>query len=231
MPEKPLAPVGSGASAAAAACGPPLDVVLVEDHQLVAQVLGAWLHQQPGLRLAGQAPTAEAGLELCLRIQPALVLLDIDLPGMDGLELAAKLRAQLPAAKLVALTGKRDPYTVWRVLQGGLEAFIDKEQPLSLLLAALNAVRAGQHFYSPVFLRIKAEWLQQPEAFHKIVRVAVGHSDDEIGASLKIHPATVHTHRRNIRLKLGVHNDRQLVAYARSWGLEIVRRAVLAPAS
>jgi len=207
-----------------------IDVVLVDDHELVREVLGSWIQQQPGLRLVGQAGTAEAGLELCLRLQPGLVLLDIELPGMDGLELAAKLRVRLPRAKLLALTGKRDPYTVWRVLQGDLDAFVDKEQPLSVLLAAVRAVNAGQGYYSPIFLRIQTEWLHKPEAFQKILSqreqeiiqwVAAGALDPEIAAGLKIRVATVHAHRRNIRQKLAAHNDRELVAYARSWGLQL----------
>lgn len=108
-------------------------MVIVEDHELVARSLGAWINSQPGLRLAGWAGDGEAGLKLCLELKPALVLLDVRLPKLDGLELAAKLRAHLPDARLLALTGQLDAYTIWRALQSGLQGFLDKSQSLDCL--------------------------------------------------------------------------------------------------
>lgn len=225
---------GLGVSPSSPAQAALINIVLVEDHELMAQALGSWIDKQPGLRLAGWAADGPAGLELCLKVKPGLVILDIDLPVFDGLELAARLRTQLPKARLMALTGKRDAYTVWRALQCGLHGFVDKAQPIEKLLAAAHAVIEGKTYYSPVFLKIHAEWLSGPDAFQKILsrreqeilkRIAVGELDDEIGLTLKIAPATVHAHRRNIRYKLELHNDRQLVAYARRWGLDAGLRA------
>ena len=212
----------------------PIGVVIVEDHELMAEVLGTWINAQPGLRLLGHALDGEAGLELCLRMKPGLVLLDVDLPMMDGLELAARLRAELPKARLLALTGRQDAYTIWRALHCGLHGFVDKGQPIEILLEAVRAVNEGKTYFSPLFLKIHAEWLSGPDAFQKILsdreqailkRLAVGELDPEIAKALAITPGTIHAHRRNIRLKLGLRNDRQLVAYARRWGLDAGRGA------
>lgn len=214
---------------AAPSSTPVVAVAVVEDHELVAEALGDWVNRQPGLRLAGCAGDEETGLQLCLKTLPGLVLLDIGLPGSDGLELAFKLRALLPSARLLVMSGKRDPYTIWRVAQSRVHGFIDKSQSLKELDTAVHTVLSGGRYYSPACLKIQADWLSRPEAFHKILstrerailaRAVAGQSDNAIAAVLKITEATVKTHRRNIRRKLGLHSDRELGGYARRWGLD-----------
>ena len=98
---------------------------------------------------------------------------------------------------------------------------------------SITAVAAGQPYFSPVFEQVKNEWLNQPEAFNKVlskreqevlVRVVAGWNEEKISQQLGMALTTVAVHRNNIRRKLGVHNDRDLLAYGRTWGLD---RAVL----
>lgn len=210
----------------------PIRIVIVEDELLVARVLGAWVSRQPDILLAGHAQDGEAGWELCSVQQPDLALVDIALPKLDGLGLVQRLAAAFPKMRLLMMSGLTDPYTIWRVCQSGVHGYIDKTQPPESLMDAIRIVAQGGLFFSPVFQEVKTHWLSQPEAFQKILsdreqeilrRVVNGVDDEKIGSELAISAATVGTHRKNIRQKLGLHNDRDLMAYAKRWGLSAAK--------
>jgi DNA-binding NarL/FixJ family response regulator len=207
----------------------PVRIVIVDDHELLSESLGLWFARQPGLTLAGRAADGEAGWNLCLSLKPDLALVDIELPKLDGLELVKRLRAQLPDLRLLTMSGRMDPYTIWRVFQSGAHGFMEKNSGAELLVEAIRTVAAGGVYFSPVFQKVKQEWLSQPGAFQKILsereqdvlrRVVAGWDDERIGKHLGITASTVAVHRKHIRQKLELHNDRELVAYARVWGLD-----------
>jgi two-component system secretion response regulator SsrB len=207
----------------------PIRIVIVDDHALLAELLGAWIVWHPDLALAGRAEDGEAGWDLCLALQPDLALVDIDLPKLDGLELVKRLRVKMPALRLLAMTGRMDPYTIWRVSQSGVHGYLEKTLPPEVLVAAIRTVAKGGVFFSPGFQKVKQEWLSKPEAFQKILsdreqevlrQVVAGWDDDRIASHLGITATTVAVHRKHIRQKLELHNDRELVAYARLWGLD-----------
>lgn len=207
----------------------PIKIVIVEDHELLSETLGIWFARQPDLKFMGQAEDGVAGEKLCLACQPDLALVDIELPKLDGLELVKRLRMQMPALRLLTMSGRMDPYTIWRVFQSGAHGYLEKNSGAELLLEAVRAVASGGTYFSPVFQTVKQEWLSKPEAFHKILsdreqevlrRVVAGWDDERIGNQLGITATTVVVHRKHIRQKLELHNDRELVAYARMWGLD-----------
>ncbi len=144
-------------------------IVIVEDEKLMAQTLGAWVTQHSEFALAGCAEDGEAGLAPCLAQRPDVALVDIELPKLDGLELVSRLLVQLPQTRLLAMSGLMDPYTIWRVMQSGVHGYIDKTQSPELLLQALSLAAKGENFFSPVFRKVRMEWLSQPEAFQKIL--------------------------------------------------------------
>lgn len=204
-------------------------IVIVEDQQLLAQALAQWVSRQVEYALVGCAADGERGMELCLRTNPGIVLVDIQLPGLDGLELGRRLLRHLPKTRVVAMSGLIDPYTIWRVRQSGVHGYIDKTQGLELLGQCIHAVAEGGTYFSLVFERVRRDWLMLPEAFYKVLSdreqrilrmVAMGQDDHVIGTQLGIADATVGSHRKHIRQKLELHNDRDLVAYARQWGLD-----------
>lgn len=206
-----------------------LRIVIVEDEQLIANFLEVWLARQPDCAVVGRSADGHSGLELCLTTQPDLVLLDIRLPGKDGLDLARQLLDRLPEVRVLALSGHTDPQTVWRACQSGVHGFVEKNQPPDLLMKAIRAVGSGEPFFSDAFEKVKRNWLAQPDAFHKVLsdreqqvlqRVATGWDDARIGAELRISAATVTVHRKHIRQKLALHSDRELIGYARQWGLD-----------
>ena len=206
----------------------PIRIVIVDDHALLAETLGAWIGRHPDLALVGRAEDGEAGWNFCLALKPDLAIVDVDLPKMDGLELARRLLTEMPAIRLLIMTGRMDPYTIWRASQSGVHGYIEKSLPPEMLIESIRAVARGGVFFSPVFQQVKQDWLAQPEAFQKILsnreqdvlrRVVTGQDDERIAKELMIAASTVIVHRKHIRQKLELHNDRELVAYARQWGL------------
>ena len=206
-----------------------LRIVIVENEKLIAKFLETWLAQQPGCSVVGWAPDARSGWDLCLATEPDLALLDIQLPGLSGLELGRRLLARLPNLRVLALSGHVDPQTVWRACQSGIHGFVEKNQPPEVLFQAITAVGAGNLYFSPLFEQVRQQWLAQPDAFHKVLSqreqdvlqcVAGGWDDQQIGDKYLISIATVAVHRKHIRQKLNLHNDRDLIGYARRWGLD-----------
>ena len=210
--------------------GNKIRITIVEDELMVSGVLTAWLGRFRDLQVVGCAADGEAGWELCQSTQPDVALIDIRLPKLDGLELIQRLAEKFPKMRLLAMSGLMDACTIWRVMQSGVHGYINKTQSPESLIQAIRAVAGDNTFFGPVFTQIKREWLSQPEAFQKILSgreqqilrgTAAGWEDDRIGAELGISPVTVQAHRKHIRQKLGVHNDRGLLAYARRWGLDV----------
>lgn len=203
----------------------------MDDHKLLADSMGAWLGRHLEFELVGRAEDGEAGWRMCRELKPDLVVMDVDLPKLDGLDLSQRLLIEMPNLRLLIMTGRLDPNTVWRTIQSGVHGFVEKTLPPETLIDAIRVIANGGLYFSPAFQKIKHEWLSQPESFQKILsdreqavlrRVVTGHDDDGIARELGISAATVSVHRKHIRQKLNLHNDRELVAYARTWGLDRV---------
>lgn len=208
--------------------GQPIRIVIVEDETLFAKALGAWLAHDPNLEIAGYATGGNPGWELCAATLPDLVLLDVEMPDGDGLTLAKRLHDKLPAIRVIIMTGMVDPHTAWKAGQIGVQGIIDKTIKPEVLSQVVQLVAGGGRFISPSFQRLKEEWLTKPEAFHKMLtnreltvlcQVTKGQSDPAISERLGISVETVACHRKSIRRKLNVHDDRGLVAYGRKWGI------------
>lgn len=204
-------------------------LIIVDDARMLAEMLSAALTRDPGLQVAGLAHSAKEALALAGAVRPHLILLDIQMPGTNGLDLIAPLRKKVPAAKIIMLSAYLDPYIVHRVLQCGAEGYVEKLCPLRVLRDAVCSVLAGQPFFSSGFTAVKEHYLNSADAFHKILSereqqllqlMASGLSDDEIARSRSITLNTVATNRKRIRAKLGLHCDRELLTYARRWGLD-----------
>jgi DNA-binding NarL/FixJ family response regulator len=202
-------------------------IVIVDDERMVAEALKAWLNTQTNCTLVGYAGRGDEGHALCLAQRPNIALLDIDLPEMNGLELAEALLAELPDTCVLMMSGMTDPHTIWQVWQSGAHGYIDKTQSLASLSKAIQTVLRGEKYFSRVFQEVKEKWLSQPDSFQKLLsgreqevlkRVASGWTDERIGKKMNISAETVAFHRKNIRKKLKLHSDRDMVAYGRLWG-------------
>lgn len=203
-------------------------LLIVHDEQLLAELLAATLTRDEGLRVSGLADNAAAALELAAQARPDLVLLDSEMPGGNGLDLIAPLRQKLPKVKILILSACFDPCTVYRVLQSGVQGYVEKPSALQVLLEAVRRVLKGHTFFSARFMAVQTQYLEAAEAFHKILSnrqqeilyfMSAGLCDADIAQQCDISELTVSTHRKHIREKLTLHSDRELLAYARRWGL------------
>lgn len=207
----------------------PIRIIIVDDHVLLAESIGMLINRQPDLKLAGRAEDGEAGWDLCLALKPDVAVVDLDLPKLDGIQLVKRLRSKTPEIRLLTMSGRIDPYAIWQVAQSGAHGYVEKTANPQMLLAAIRAVAFGADFFSDAFQKVKQEWLAQPDSFQKILSereqqvlrwVVAGRDDAQIAKELDIAVSTVGVHRKHIRQKLELHNDRDLVAYARAWGLD-----------
>lgn len=191
---------------------------------MVAQMLGTWLERCGEFNVVGRASTSEQGCELCTLHKPDVVLLDINLHGMDGLMLAEWLTHTAPGIKVLVVSEARDAHVFYRVQQLKLPGFVGKTSSLDTLRAAIHAVVQGQCFYTDPFLNR----CQEPEASFNLLtrqecevwRAAVqGHSKEAIASQLKLSVFTVHNHLYTLHLKLGLRSNAELVRFASQSGM------------
>jgi len=204
-------------------------IAIIDAQTMLAESLTEILNREPDFTVIGHATDGESGLQLCRASNPHLVLVDVALKKINGCALIDLLRGEFPALRVIVISGTVDPYTVWRVSRSEPQGFLEKSSPLRNLLATIRSVASGTDGFSPYYQAIKNDWLSQPVAFHKILskrerevllRAVAGQPDEQIGKELEIRKTTVCVHRKNIRAKLRLHNDRGLIAYARIWGLD-----------
>lgn len=197
--------------------------VVVEDQGLFRELLIKLVAADARYELAGSAEDGIAGLKLCREVRPHLVLLDLQLPHMDGFEVAADLAKELPDVRVLALTSLQDNVTLTRVLELGFAGYVEKDVPLTVLEMAMAEVAAGGTFFTPRFKEAKRRLAQDPLAFPKILSrreqevlrlVAYGASNTDVARKLGLSVRTAGNHRYNAMRKLDIHDVTDLVAFA-----------------
>jgi two-component system response regulator NreC len=201
-------------------------VLLVDDHPFVREGIRSFLSDQPDFEVVGEASSGAEALRLAQQHQPDFILLDINMPGMTGLEAVGQLRKSIPQAKIVILTVHNSREYVLHVAKSGAHGYVLKEAPPEELLQAIRAIRSGQKYYSPAVAGYvfdeyetrptgkKPERQLTPREVEVLILTAKGRSIKEMADDLKITPATVQTYRVRIMEKLGIHNVAGLVKYA-----------------
>jgi DNA-binding NarL/FixJ family response regulator len=210
-------------------------VVLVDDQAMVRAGLRMVLAAEPDIEVVGEAADGAAGVREVTEQKPDVVLLDVRMPGMDGLEAARRiLAADLPTRVVVLTTFDEDEY-VAAALRAGVSGFLLKVAPPEDLVAAVRTVAAGQGLLDPaVTLRVIQSYAAAPspdparaQALAQLTEretdvlalVAAGLSNAEIAARLYLGEATVKTHVSRVLLKLGLRDRVQAVAFAYESGL------------
>jgi DNA-binding NarL/FixJ family response regulator len=166
------------------------------------------------------------GLALCREKRPAVVLVDLGLPDGDGFQLAAQLKALVPAPRILLLSSRADDVTLFRAWSGPVEGLIWKSnRSIEHLQAALGALAAGRRFFPADVLAAVNRFRSSPNAFFKILSpreqsliqsLVRGDSDENIAEANGISRHTVHSHRKSVMAKLGLHSLRDLI----HWGAE-----------
>lgn len=202
-------------------------VLVVEDQGMFRVFLEEWLAGLAGYELVGAAPCAEDALVLVAGKQPDLLVVDLQLPGMDGLEFVRAARQLRPQARALVLSSLVDPLALTRVRESGVEGYLEKDATPLQLEAALDAVAAGRRSYSTRYQEIMSREGARPLAIGKILsrreqqvlsQVLEGKTSREIAERMGLSARTVEFHRANIMGKLGAANVTELVVNARLHG-------------
>ncbi len=200
-------------------------LLLVDDHPVVREGLRSCL-RHPRLQIVGEAASGEEALSLTSQLRPDLVLMDINLPGITGLEAAARLRKLVPATKVLILSMLDGREFVAQVASSGASGYVLKEAAPEELMEAIEAVHRGEAYFSPSVATSMLEALtpsgttelsQRERAV--LAAIAQGASSKEIGRRLALSPNTVRTYRARLRRKLDLHTVAAFTEYAVRNGL------------
>jgi len=202
-------------------------VFLVEDMGMFRAFVEKWLSGQPRFRLAGSAGSAEEALTLLDAARPDVLLVDLQLPGMGGLEFVHAARQSRPHVRALVLSTLTDPLALTRVRESGVEGYVEKDAPPALLAEALEAVASGERFFSSRFSEVLARESAKATGLGKILsrreqevlgHVLAGRSSREIGELIGLSPRTVEFHRANLMAKLGASTPIEVPTRARALG-------------
>jgi two-component system NarL family response regulator len=197
-------------------------VMLADDHRLVREALRDALAREADIHVVGEAGSGEEALALVARVRPDVLVLDIGLPKMNGIEVAARLRSTGSDAKIVALSAYTDKRFVTEMLRAGTNAFVAKSAAGLDLVRAIRAVMSGQTYLCPEIAGAVVSSMNQGAASPRLGRreeevlrlVAQGERSSGIAGRLNLSVATVEVHRRNIMRKLGLRSVAELTRYA-----------------
>lgn len=208
-------------------------LLIVDDHPILCQGLRALLKYYDDIEVVGEAHTGEEAIACVDECEPDVVLMDIAMPGMNGIEATRRIRQEHPQTRVLVLTQHEERQYVIPVLQAGASGYLLKSALSSDLVTALRAVARGETFlYSPLS-SVLVEELQRYQAEspasgpasltpreREILRhIAEGKTNVQIAAELSLSVKTVEWHRTNLMSKLDVHNAAELVRYALEHGL------------
>lgn len=200
-----------------------LRILIADDHPVVRQGLAALIDRQPGMQVVAEASTGREAADAYAATRPDVGLIDLRMPDGDGAEAIARIRAAHPAARLIVLTTYDTEEDVYRGLRAGAMGYLLKDAPPHALLAAIQAVAAGQKHIPPAVAAKLAERMLTPELTERerdvLRELVAGRSNREIAAALQIGEGTVRTHVQNILSKLDAQDRTQAVTIALRRGL------------
>ena len=203
-------------------------LLLVDDHAVVRTGLRMLLENEEDIEIVGEAGTGQAALQMVERLQPDMVLMDIGLPDMTGIEVTRQMKQQWPQVAIVALTIHEDEEYFFQMLQAGANGYVPKRAaPEELLTALRTAADGGVYLYPSLARLLVRDYLSgdreaAPAGIdgltdreqEVLAHLAEGASNQEIADTLNISPKTVARHRENLMRKLNLHSRSELVKYA-----------------
>jgi two-component system, NarL family, response regulator NreC len=206
-----------------------LRLLLADDHIVMRSGLRALLERQPNLEVVGECENGREAVELAASVRPDVVVMDVGMPVLNGIEATKAIVSKQPATAVVILSMHADESYVMRALKAGARGYLLKDSAAADLIGAIQAVSQGKSFFSPKVSQILAEdyirVLKQKgvvdsydlltDREREILQLlAEGKANKEVAASLNISPYTVETHRSHILQKLNLHNPAELILYA-----------------
>ena len=203
-------------------------LLLVDDHAVVRSGLKMLFENEKDMEIVGEADTASGALETARRVKPNVILMDIGLPDMSGIDATRAIKKQLSDVAVVALTIHEDEEYFFKMLEAGASGYVPKRAAPDELLTAIRAAANGQVYLYPSLAKLlvrdyisggRPEQEQAPSELtdreqEVLTHLAEGETNEEIAMALVISPKTVARHRENIMRKLNLHSRAELVRYA-----------------
>jgi two-component system response regulator NreC len=204
-------------------------VLLADDHTLIRAGLRMVVAAQPDLTVVGEVGDGREAVAMAQNLKPNVVVMDIGMPGLNGIEAARQIRAALPETQVVMLSMHSDESYILRALKAGAKAYLLKDSAEPDLARAIRAAAAGKSFFSPAVAKVLLEDYMRAmqrsgaEDSYEILSarereilqlVAEGHSSKEIADLLHLSVYTVETHRARVMQKLNLRGIPELILYA-----------------
>lgn len=210
-----------------------LRIILADDHQLLRQGLRALLEDEADLEVVGEAENGHEAVRLCKQLRPDLVVMDVGMPQLNGMEATRQILADNAAVRVLALSMHSDRRFAAGMLQAGAAGYLLKDAALEELVRAIRTVAAGKTYLSPAITEVVMEdYVQRLGAVEGgafavlsarerevLQALAEGKSTREIAAALHVSVKTIETHRQQIMNKLDIHSVAELTKYAVREGL------------
>lgn len=211
----------------------PIRIVIADDHPIVRKGLRDLLESREGFSVTGEAADGLEAIRLVEQLKPEVLLLDLMMPGLSGLEALRKIRRRSPSTRVIVFSMYGSEPYVLEALKGGATGFVLKDSAPADILTAIHEVCAGRHYLSPslseyaieVYLAKSTESTSDPyetltaREREVLYLAAEGRSTQETADRLFISPRTVETHRTHLMRKLGLHSQADLIHYAARRGL------------
>jgi DNA-binding NarL/FixJ family response regulator len=206
-----------------------LSIVIADDHPLFRVGMRETIESEPGFKVVGEAGDGEQAMEMISRMHPAIAILDVSMPKLDGLALARKLAAQAPSVGVILVTMYREQKLFTQALEAGVKGYVLKDSAVTDIISCIKAVAVGQNYASPELTTYLVKRVRQAETagsarsdleglttteLRILSLLAEYKTSKEIAQKLFISPRTVDTHRNNICQKLHIHGSHALVKFA-----------------
>jgi len=212
-----------------------ITVLLADDHTVVRQGLRVLLEAEKDIRVVGEAQNGREAVRLAKKFQPNVVVLDVAMPLLNGLEATRQIMRELPRSKVLVLSSYSDDEYVQQVIEEGAMGYLVKQTAANELLKAIRAVESGQAFFSPSISKRLLEQCRESIArdgsskrrtsrltsreAEVLQLIAEGHANKQIAAELSISIKTVEKHRQQVMNKLNIHDVAGLTRHAIAKGI------------
>jgi two-component system, NarL family, nitrate/nitrite response regulator NarL len=206
-------------------------LLLADDHPVVRKGIASFLASHQHLVIVGEAGDGQEALQKARELLPDLLLMDVEMPRMDGLAVTEVLRKELPQVKVLVFSMHRNTEYVLRIIQSGARGYVLKDASPDSIIQAIEAVHAGEAFFSPDVARVALNQFvrgngEGPDSAlltnrerEVLIQIAKGLSNKEIATHLTVGVRTIETHRERIMRKLDIHTVAGLTRFALAKGL------------
>jgi two-component system response regulator NreC len=205
----------------------PIRILIADDHGVLRAGLRALLNAEPDFEVVGEAADGHAAVRLAEELRPDLALLDLSMPGLDGIQVTRQLKQMLPGIRTLILTVHEDEGLLREAIKAGASGYIVKRAVEAELISAIHAISSGNLYVHPSMTRVLLRDLSPtlvpeeapsepltPREIEVLRLIAQGHTNRQVAEALQLSVRTVESHRANLMSKLGISSRAELVRYA-----------------